>query len=192
MRHRYRQRAVKHRDLLPNSINGEDPTDYMISRTMMRPRDIITFLNDCIELAVDRPVITAEMVRQAEGTYSRNRLRSLADEWSGDYASLLTFTEVLKGRPASFAVWEIETRTIEDLCLDAVAKGFVEADPLSADAGKVTDGALSPESFRRTLVQAFYRIGLVGLKLETFESTVWSLDGRRSVSMAEIVDSTRI
>ena len=48
------------------------------------------------------------------------------------------------------------------------------------------------ESFRGWLVAAFYRVSLIGLKLEAFETVVWSTSGRRSVSEAEITPATRI
>ena len=39
---------------------------------------------------------------------------------------------------------------------------------------------------------AFYKISLVGLKLEHYESVSWSIGGRRSVSAAEIQPGTRV
>ena len=47
-------------------------------------------------------------------------------------------------------------------------------------------------AFRNWLVVAFYRVSLVGLKLESFEAVTWSATGRRSVSGAEITATTKI
>ena len=44
--------------------------DYILDRTLGRPRDVITFFDFCITRAVDRPEITKQMLLDAEGEYS--------------------------------------------------------------------------------------------------------------------------
>jgi hypothetical protein len=73
----------------------------------MRPRDIVVFFNACIRQARDNPVVTAHMLKEAEGEYSRQRLRSLADEWIADYPDLLVLVDVLNSRPSRFRVQDI-------------------------------------------------------------------------------------
>jgi hypothetical protein len=51
---------------------------------------------------------------------------------------------------------------------------------------------MAPREFWRESVELFYRIGVVGVKLETHEAFAWSTEGRRSVSTAEIRDDSRI
>jgi hypothetical protein len=46
----------------------------------MRPRDLIEFFNNVVELASGKTALTKEMVVEGEGIYSRNRMRSLQDE----------------------------------------------------------------------------------------------------------------
>jgi hypothetical protein len=81
VREQYTSRVVKIRDVLPSTITKEDPMEYMLSRTMLRPRDIIMFFNECIRAAEDKAKITQTMVLRAEAIYSDNRLSALADEW---------------------------------------------------------------------------------------------------------------
>ena len=68
--------------------------DYLLKRTLMRPRDVIMFFNACIKKAEGNPQITPQMIKEAEGEYSRQRLRSLADEWSADYPYLMTIFDI--------------------------------------------------------------------------------------------------
>src|ERR1017187_4342223 len=84
----------------------------------MRPRDIIMFFNACIKQATNNPQISTHMLKEAEGEYSRQRLRSLADEWYTDYPQLMATTELLKGRRSHFALSEV---ALED-CLDLAVK----------------------------------------------------------------------
>src|SRR5205823_5545717 len=71
VRRQYTKDPVTWSDLLPQQIHRQQTSDYLIERTMYRPRDLIVFFNFCIEQAVDRPEITARMVSQAEGAYSQ-------------------------------------------------------------------------------------------------------------------------
>ncbi len=188
----YTKQAVTHKDLLPERVDGQPAIDYLLDRTLMRPRDVIVFFNACIRCARGKPDITVAMLKEAEGEYSRLRLRSLADEWIADYPHLLRFADLLKGMPASFAVRDVN----EDRCLDLAIQLLDAGDEVRGELADVLRGVDNdPErisSFRTWLVAVFYRVGMVGLKLETFEATVWSSSGRRSVSAAEITCSTRV
>ena len=193
VRERYTTRAVTHRDLLPGKISKQASIDYILERTLMRPRDVILFFNLCISQAVDNPSITAQMVRRAGGEYSRLRLRSLADEWGSDYPTLLSFVDLLKGRPSCFPLDSIS----DDDCLNLCVKlhEIRESNRRTIFRGRhssLVDAALSCDDFRRAIMVAFYKVSLVGLKLEHYERVSWSIGGRRSVSAAEIQPATRI
>ena len=87
---------------MPARVDGEDSIDYVVRRTLMRPRDIIVFFNRCIERAEGSPAISATQIKEAEGTYSRDRLRSLADEWYADFPNLLRFVELSRKEIGDF------------------------------------------------------------------------------------------
>jgi len=164
----------------------------MLARTMMRPRDLILFFNQCIAEATNNPQITADMLRHAEGEYSRARMRSLADEWQSDHPHLMHFTEILKRRPCVFRVSDITLQQCEDLCLTVASEVLQKTDDLTSAAGLVVEGLQDASDFRRLLIQIFYKIGLVGLKLASYDTVCWATEGRRSVSHAEIADDVRV
>lgn len=58
IRRRYTKQSVAYQDILPEKIEGEGTIEYMLKRTMMRPRDLILFFNDCIAKALEKPQIT--------------------------------------------------------------------------------------------------------------------------------------
>ena len=75
---RYRKKhQVTHQDILPENVNGHKAIDFILDRTLMRPRDAIDFFNLCISEAVESPLIEGQMVLDAERIYSRDRLDSL-------------------------------------------------------------------------------------------------------------------
>jgi hypothetical protein len=192
VRSRYTKKAVSHRDLLPDTVRGLPAIEWLLQRTMMRPRDIILFFNACIEQAADRPVINEKLLSQAEGEYSRNRLRSIADEWAADYPNLMAFTAILKQRPAVFSLEDVTDAQCEDFILEFLITDPPNKDFLHGLASQRLDRIISTPDFRRHVVAVFYKIGLVGLKLEHFKGTSWAYSGKRSVSVAEINDGIRV
>jgi hypothetical protein len=182
---------VSHRDLLPDAVAGEKITSYILQRAT-RPRDIISLFNACIEVAVDKGKLTATMFKEAEGNWSRQRLRALADEWSADYPDLLDFTSLLNGRSASFKLATITDREIEDKCLDAAIRFSKESGDITRAAFQVVDGAMEIDSFRRSLAHICYKIGLAGVKLSATEKESWSDERGRSVSVAEITSEVSL
>ena len=71
-------------DLLPhtNSTRG-CAFDYILERTLMRPRDTISFINECLSLSSGQGRLTWGDITRAEKSYSEKRLLALRDEKMG-------------------------------------------------------------------------------------------------------------
>lgn len=192
IRSRYTSHGVAHGQILPRKVNGDSSIDYMLKRTMMRPRDLILFFNECIQAAQGKAVISTTALRTAEGVYSRQRLRSLSDEWVADFPNLMRFTDLLKGARSTFELGSLSDAKCEDFALDSMVHGFIIEDMLSSATRQVLDLMMTTGEFRLTVIRVFYRVGIVGLKLEPHEPTVWTDVGRPSISRSEISDSTRV
>src|SRR5690606_18647147 len=68
------------RDILPAGKKGGkpvDPVDYVMERTLMRPRDLIDLVNTCFDEAANVERLSWGLVRRAEVDYAARRLRSL-------------------------------------------------------------------------------------------------------------------
>lgn len=57
-------------------IEAEDTFNYLLSRTLMRPRDLLQFMNRCIEVAINRlsEKVGVPDIEQAERSYSEDLL----------------------------------------------------------------------------------------------------------------------
>jgi hypothetical protein len=186
----YSGRRVTWKDVFPESINRVETGDYLVERTLYRPRDIIQFCNCCIELATDRPSITAQMVRDAEAQYSQLRFRSLGDEWAADYPELLDVSDLLKRRPQLFPISDLSESDLEKLCLSEI-----ERDPpgrLSQLFQSYIDEKIKLDELRERLVDTFYIVGLVGIKPEANKPVSWSFRERDTLGTAEISSAARI
>ena len=186
-----KKKRVTHRDLLPRTID-KIPIKEFIADRATRPRDVISFFNKCIEAAEGKPRVNVDTLKRAEGEYSRQRLSALGDEWSTDYPGLSDFVDILKKRSLSFSLSQVKYDDISELCLKSAIEYPSDSGILREHARNVAEGLVDVIDFTRTLFMVFYRIGLVGLKLETFERASWVDELGQSVSPSEIDDSTGI
>lgn len=191
VRQQYTSKEVTHADVLPRLINKTPTMDYILARTLLRPRDVILFFNACIRQAQGNPQITPQMLKEAEGEYSRLRLRSLADEWSADYPFLMSFIDILKGRAAQFPLGSISNDECVGLAIRLLDQQLPDEELLRAVAGVDKDPD-NTSGLRRCIAALLYRVGVVGLKLEKFESVAWSTSGRRSISISEMGPDVKI
>lgn len=188
---RYTKQPVSYADLLPRTYDRIPINDY-IFRVASRPRDVVALFNTCIQAGIDETRLSKHEFRQALQQYSRSRLRALGDEWAADYPMLLEFIDVLKNRPSSFKAVTITRKEIEDLCLEVVIANPEGRGVLFNLASSLVNGVGSSDMFKSTLLQIFYRVGLVGLKVSPAEPAYWSHDTSISVGLKQIDDDTSI
>ena len=131
-------------------------------------------------------------MRAAEGEYSRTRLRALGDEWSGDYPTLLEFAKILQRRNESFKIETIEDSKLADLCLSVAAENPKGRGILQQFAMQVADCVIDIPAFEIALIQIFYRVGLVGLKLQPHETVSMVDETGRAISSGEITPNTSV
>ena len=186
-----KKQAVTHLDILPQAIDRV-PTTEFITRRAKRPRDIITFFNKCIEAAEGKARVSVDVLRRAEGEYSRQRLRALGDEWHTNYPGLLFFADILKKRSSAFSIRQVDYNAVADLCLNSAIRYPSEDGLLRTHARTVVEGLEDVGDFKKTLFMVFYRVGLVGLKLETFQTASWVDESGQSVSPSEIDEDTGV
>jgi hypothetical protein len=192
IKRQYTQQEVSWHDVTAAKVDKAPIEDFLIERTMYRPRDVIVFFNTCIAQAVDRPEITVKMIRVAEAEYSAQRFQSLADEWSTDYPELLDFASLLlKKRPARFLASALSVYELEEKCLQVAVDGCQRKGILSQWASSVAEKKLSPDEFRARLLTAFYEVGLLGIKTETYTSVSWSFLNE-SITPAQIRDDSSV
>ena|ERR1700724_471180 len=79
------------------------------------------------------------------------RLRSLADAWYSDYPTLLSFVDLLKGRPACFSLDNISDDDCLNLCVKLHEQKIEPKDDLSRAALNLVDTGLTCGDFRRAL-----------------------------------------
>lgn len=87
-------------DLLPvqNKTRG-DPLDYILDRTLLRPRDAIAYLNECLAEGIGKTRLTWADIHHAEHEYSHKRLLALRDEWKPTFPGIDRVFLEFRGTP---------------------------------------------------------------------------------------------
>lgn len=84
---------------------GVNSFDYIVNRTLHRPREIIQFTTEAIEVAFDRRdriPVPPSTIASVELTYSEERATDLAAEYRFQYPGLLKLFEAFRGGPCYF------------------------------------------------------------------------------------------
>jgi hypothetical protein len=98
-------------DLLPkeNKSRG-NPLEYMLDRTLLRPRDAISFVNECLALGVGNDRLSWSDISSAEQSYSSKRLLALRDEWKETYPDIDQVFEQFRGGPSTMSKQDLQDR----------------------------------------------------------------------------------
>jgi hypothetical protein len=150
--------------------------DVVVARTFNRPRDLIDFVNRCIDVAIEQSSnkVTWTMLREAEKRYSRTRLRSLEDEWHDRYSGLGIIFQAVEGMQDGFNLSELDDNRLTLVLLE----GEKSIDPTSIPAlcYQMSESRRSFNDLWRFIIAILLRISVLGVKASAQERTVFSYE----------------
>jgi hypothetical protein len=174
------------------SHKGSDTVDYILERTWSRPRDLIDFINECINRADGSPKISDDALLDAEGDYSSSRLRSLAEEWQLEYPYLTETLRILLGsRPRRFRLNEVKEESIHEW-MDVVLKKPVREGDRIRSIAETYNASADLEATRAELASVLYKVGSVGIQVDESEKPRWATNMSYSLSVEEITQDSYI
>ena len=93
-------------------VGYEDSFAYIVERTLMRPRDLLQFLNRAVDVAINRghDRVHAEDITQAEKSYSEDMLLSTMFEILDTHPACEDVLYSFQGAPASMPLDEVQDR----------------------------------------------------------------------------------
>jgi len=194
LRHIYTSAEVRFADVFPHKYRGTLTLDYMLDRTLMRPRDIIAFVNECLAKAQGKAQMIGKIIQSAEGTYSDKRFKALQDEWIVDHPLLREYCSVRKKRSSSFVMGEVKPEELDNLALALITRRADKnlADSLGEKAEEYYEGKITARQFGAEWIATLYKVGVVGVKSESFVSAQWSYEGAPTISPNAIEQSAII
>lgn len=191
VKRRYTNENIRVNDLFPNSIDRLDPLEYILSRTFLRPRDAILFINDCIAVAEGQPGFTAATVKTAEEEYSHKRLQSLATEWHIVHPNLKAVVQMFCGMKEHFPLSEISSQLLCERYERVVGEiADTDEDPITASLDKMYTKEGNFETIRNTVVRTLHFVGLFGIKIGATSSVNWVYNSRLSLAPGQLRGSS--
>jgi len=127
----------------------EESFNYMVERTLYRPRELIQFCTHTIEVVCSRRAslpVDKTIVSEAELRHSEERAKDIAAEYRFQFPRLLSVFEVFRGKQRSF-----DRDKLSMLCLE-VATGAI---PTSSTASWLED--CDPDS----LIEILWHVGFL-------------------------------
>jgi len=174
-REQYTTSAPTIRDILPQAKkkSREEAINFILDRTFMRPRDLIAFLNICIEHDSHLNLTWARL-EQAEGEYSKKRLDSVIDEWKDSFFGLPALFPLLSAKGSKFHLQDITDNEVygiisSDICNECIWLSGLQSEYLN---DSITLGQVKAE-----LIQALYLVGIIGIRKDgSGEHVIYSFD----------------
>lgn len=183
----YTKQLVHFDDVFPKARKGGGQTamEFIVERTLRRPRDILQFVNECFIIAADRERISWRSLFAAESQYSVKRLKSLKEEWSEVYPSFEESVEILRGLKATFTRSMIKDTRLEDIMLALYDHN--NSDPCVAMVKKYYDNqGIKEAEVLSSLISCLYRVGAIGVKTGAMDTYIWCYVDQASVTRGEI------
>lgn len=152
--------------LPPTNRTRGNPMEYILARTLLRPRDAIDFANQCLKATVGKQKISWEDIKLAESTYSSNRLLALRDEWKPTYPGIDWLFNKFKNSEARLDTQNF-TSILDECILVLADSNFTGVRWLTEMSTEIfsSSGTKSQKWFENyeKLIELFYKIGLIGL-----------------------------
>lgn len=188
----YRSGHVYFKDMFPESVGKQTTAEYILKRTLLRPRDVIMFVNSCIEEASNKPQITVQTIKNAESKYSAKRLESLCYEWYSEYPLLNLYVDILRNRPSGFEVTGLTDASFDDFVCNILAKADGIDDKLMRSFTAYFDSKINQSEFVYDLISALYRTGCIGIKYDGPSQTVYCQNSSPEIDRHRLRPASRI
>jgi len=141
------------------------PWNYIVRRTLRRPRDVIAYLNQALALAAGKNRLRWEDLTEAENSYSDRRLLALRDEWKPTFPGIDRLLLLFRGAPLPMNRESFAERLNEAALLpvDAEFPGVVWMTQLSEPLWSGL-GTAAWEEVYQPLTRLLYDIGFIGIR----------------------------
>ena len=163
---RFDGKAPAFDQIFARQVSGKNPFDYIIDRTLNRPRDVLAFMNFCFKHSAGKSEISASVVKEAEREYSMGRYTALIDEWKCAFPALPEILAyVAKHGPLSTFGDLSNKEATDDLVMKVLDERY-KRDPIWELANNALEsvGEQEIDALLKASIQVLYRVGAIGIK----------------------------
>jgi hypothetical protein len=191
LKHKYTNSEVFFDDIFPNKLDKLPSIDYLLDRTLLRPRDAIMFVNFCLKEAQDKTEIDSGVIKVAEKSYSIDRLESIKDEWHVEHPLLNRYISLLHHKATSFKLASLKQEDIQMLALELSESKCTFCDSAIQSAIEYSKSNY-PQSenflnqFIKNVFYILYKVGAIGIKVDGTSSVKWIHDRTQDLIVENI------
>ncbi len=170
------------------------PWDYIVTRTLHRPRDVINFINLALQAAEGKSAVSKNAFLKGEANYSNLRHETLIHEWSGTFPAIAELLELLRDRPVHRLASELShSRLVENLFDELGRNSSCHDDEIWKRISDYVDGRiqLEPIDLVQQILYRLHLIGAIGLKLREDRPWDWIYETNRPVAEQQIDVTTK-
>lgn len=182
----YTKDAVTINDIFPSEKGGITPTTHIVNKSLMRPRDVIQYVNECFRLAVDRERVSWNVIRSAESAYSNKRLKALGDEWFEIYPALDTTIEILRAIRTPLGRQSLLGDRLEMIAIELTSCDINDPCTRLAVSLLDPDSKTTENDLLFQILICLYHVGAIGVKVSSTEPFMWSYLDQPSISKSEV------
>lgn len=194
-RKQYTKDNVMFEDVFSSKIGSSDAFDYIIDRTLLRPRDVINFINHCLYRAEGSNEVSARHIKEAEAEYSKERYLALIQEWKSAFPTLPIILKPFYGLSGSISVRDILSfDEIKEAALNISCDKKIDYDPMYYFATNYVEDAseLKLLSFLKEMISILYRVGALAVKINPGERFLYANKDNSTIDAEHINFDTKI
>ncbi|WP_416368563.1 P-loop ATPase, Sll1717 family [Tritonibacter mobilis] len=193
-RRKYSTQNITFEDIFPEKVmNTGTPFAAILERSLMRPRDVINFVNFCLEASEGSTSVSRKYFTQAERVYSANRLNAMIEEWQGVVLGVEGLINTLKGRKPSFPISDFCTSDL----LDELVNSFPNSEKRSKDklwklVEDATSRSVEPFDLAACLIERLHLVGAIGVKYDASLPYQYFFQTQKALPTTYLDSSTKV
>lgn len=188
-----KSKGVNIYDVFPEKVSDKPFLEYVIQRSLMRPRDVIAFVNTILQFGEGKEKITEKIVRDAEAVYSDSRKEALLNEWFAEHPSLRHAFKFIQQKGARFKVQDVPDSDLDDLVISLSDEGTSPGDDILSETAKhYFEGKLKREEFIKVVLQVLYKVGAIGIKPAPYSNVQYCYDITATLSDSQVYEATDV
>ncbi|QMU29762.1 hypothetical protein HUW48_17800 [Adhaeribacter radiodurans] len=170
---------------------GESGFNYVLDRTYLRPRDVISFVNKIINNAHTKSSFSKNVIKHAEPEYSIERLHAIDDEWSENYGFISKASSFLIGKYNGFRIQNLKEDDFYDVYCEEDYSNIFKGDLLNILVSwKINK--IKFKNFIKEFLYIMFRVGVIGIKKSATEPIRFFYNNDIPVASADFAPEVRI
>lgn len=149
--------SPKLEDVFNFTISGEKADEFILNRTMLRPRDAIDFINKCFSAANGKTVIQIHELTTAEEYYFDSRKKALKDEWKAVYPEVDTYVDIL----LRFVKKQTFNTDVLHKLKNDIKESLIATNNMD---DMIVQKAVEDKDVIQDLLEIWFKIGVVGIR----------------------------